>query len=121
MLSSTALTAATVSWVAVPVAVLCSVGAVCAAPTLASVVNALQFDWAPTARQAADHAVLKQIAASFRANPDWQKRVLEVQRKIAEQRRQHHADAAERRKWDRLYRDIVDDIQHYRFLDYIRQ
>ena len=86
-----------------------------------TVVNALQFDWAPTARQAADHAVLKQIAASFRANPDWQKRVLEVQRKIAEQRRQHHADAAERRKWDRLYRDIVDDIQHYRFLDYIRQ
>lgn len=86
-----------------------------------TVVNAMQLEWVAVERQAADEALIKQIAASFRANPEWQRRVGEVQQKLAEQRRQANEQTAQQRERDRIQRELLNDQQHQRFLDYIRQ
>ncbi|MFK7754093.1 MAG: hypothetical protein AB8B51_16305 [Sedimentitalea sp.] len=84
-------------------------------------VESFQFDWIAPERRAADEAVIKQISASFKSDPAWEQRILEVQRKMAEQRRQQNADNAQQRERNRLERDALNDKNHRRFLQYIQQ
>lgn len=86
-----------------------------------TIVNALELEWFATERRAADEALLKQIGASFRINPDWQARVAEVQRKLSEQRRRNNEENARQREQDRLQREQLNDQNHQRFLNYIRE
>jgi len=86
-----------------------------------TVVNMIELQWFAVERQVADEALLKQIAASFKANPEWQKKVGEVQQKLAEQRRQTNAENAQQRERDRIQRELRNDQQHQSFLNYIRE
>ena len=85
------------------------------------VVNSLQLSWVAQERQAADEAILKHVAQSFRPDPAWQAKVQEVQRKLAEQRRSETAENARQREQDRLRREQANDQQHQQFLQYLRE
>lgn len=79
-------------------------------------VEAMAFAWAPRDR-AAELDAAERALRGMKADPAWQARVQEVQKKLAEERARarQQSDAARKQQEDRR------DAEHRRFLDTIRQ